>query len=118
MAPAPCLAAVGGDQPGQHLGQLAAEAFQGAGVAQVAGFAGEAAGGPVDIADGHVQLGAGLGPGRAGHQRPSWWQTGQRRRAARRSQRCWVRAVVSCQPQVGHDAIQMPPSGCRVGSGC
>ena len=30
----------------------------------------------------------------AGHQEPSWWQTGQRRRAARRSQRAWVRALV------------------------
>jgi hypothetical protein len=51
------------------------------------------------------------------HQEPSWWQTGQRRRAARRSQRVWVRAVVSCQPQVGQLAIQMPPSRCRAGSG-
>ena len=27
------------------------------------------------------------------------------------------RAVVSCQPQVGQLAIQMPPSRCRAGSG-
>jgi hypothetical protein len=53
----------------------------------------------------------------AGHQEPSWWQTGQRRRAARRSHRCWVRALVNCQPQVGQDAIQMPPSRCMAGSG-
>jgi hypothetical protein len=41
-------------------------------------------------------------------QRPSWWQTGQVRRLARRSQRAWVRALVSRQPQVGQLAIQMP----------
>ena len=37
----------------------------------------------------------------AGHGVPSWWQTGHSRRVARRSQRAWVRALVSCQPQVG-----------------
>jgi hypothetical protein len=49
--------------------------------------------------------------GDPGHQRPSWWQTGQSRRAARRSQRRWVRAVVSWNPQVGQDASRCRPTG-------
>jgi hypothetical protein len=52
-----------------------------------------------------------------GHQEPSWWQTGQRRRAARRSQRSWVRAVASWNPHDGQDATHMPWSRCNAGAG-
>jgi hypothetical protein len=44
-------------------------------------------------------------------------QTGQLQERARRSTRCWVRAVASWNPQVGQLAIQMPPSRWRAGSG-
>jgi hypothetical protein len=50
-----------------------------------------------------------------GHHEPSWWQTGQMRRAPRRSQRCWLRAVASWNPHEGQDATQMPWSRCSAG---
>jgi hypothetical protein len=52
-----------------------------------------------------------------GHHAPSWWQTGQIRRAARRSQRCWVRAVASWNPHEGQDATHRPCSRCSAGGG-
>jgi hypothetical protein len=52
-----------------------------------------------------------------GHHWPSWWQTGQTRRAARRSQRSCVRAVASWNPQVGQDATHIRCSRCSAGSG-
>ena len=52
-----------------------------------------------------------------GHQAPSWWHTGQTRRAARRSQRCWVLAVASWNPHDGQDATHMPCSRCNAGGG-
>jgi len=52
-----------------------------------------------------------------GHHAPSWWQTGQTRRAPRRSQRCWLRAVASWNPQEGQEATQMPCSRCSAGAG-
>jgi hypothetical protein len=53
-------------------------------------------------------------------QRPSWWQTGQVRRLARRSQRAWVRALVSASRRLGSWRSRCPPSRpvtCGVGWG-
>jgi hypothetical protein len=52
-----------------------------------------------------------------GHQWPSWWQTGQVRRLARRSQRCWVLALASWNPHDGQDATHMRCSRCNAGGG-
>jgi hypothetical protein len=52
-----------------------------------------------------------------GHQAPSWWHTGQMRRAPRRSQRCWLRAVASWNPHDGQDATHRPWSRCSAGAG-
>jgi hypothetical protein len=57
------VALVGGDELGQDVGQLGAQSFQGASLAQVAGFAGEPAGSPIKVGEGYVQLGARLSPG-------------------------------------------------------
>jgi hypothetical protein len=48
------------------------------------------------------------------HQATSW-QTGQRRRAARRSQRAWLRALASRKPQLRQEATQRPASRCSAG---
>jgi hypothetical protein len=52
-----------------------------------------------------------------GHQEPFWWHTGQTRRAPRRSQRCWLRAVASWNPHDGQDATHRPWSRCNAGGG-
>ena len=76
-----------------HQGRAAASA-------QLLGF-----GGSVDAIIGHAAV------------PPRGRQTGQVQERARRSTRCWVRAVTNWNPQVGQLAIQMPPSRRRAGSG-
>src|SRR5215204_4506012 len=65
---------------------------------------------------GLVRVEDGPGAWPAAHQTTSL-QTGQARRRLRRSQRAWVRAMVSWKPHMGHEATQRPCSRCRVGSG-
>jgi hypothetical protein len=50
-----------------------------------------------------------------GRHQATWWQTGQWVRAARRSQRAWLWALASSNPQAGQEATQRPASRCSAG---
>jgi hypothetical protein len=67
--------------------------------------------GSVEFLDGAVQPQAAVVERVAVHQ-VSWWQTGQTWRAARRSQRAWLWALASWNPQVGQEATHWPASRC------